>query len=66
MKLKDYIADLKKLMNDNPGSADLLVVYSSDDEGNNFGPVVYSVAIGEYADGSFTADSSTKNAVCIN
>lgn len=43
MKLKDYISHLQKIAKNHP---DLEVVYSADDEGNSYGAVHYSPAVG--------------------
>ena len=42
MKLKDYLSHLNKLVYDNPKLLEADVIYSIDDEGNEFKKVVYS------------------------
>jgi UDP-N-acetylglucosamine 2-epimerase len=66
MQLKEYIAHLQKIAKKYP---DLEVVYSADDEGNNYGTVHYSPTIGEYNLGKFSTEvigDKEPNAVCIN
>ena len=68
MKLKQYIKQLQEVLR---AEGDLDVIYSSDDEGNAFSPVIYSPQEGIYdaGDSSFDGDSPTDdpvNAVCIN
>jgi hypothetical protein len=68
MTLKEYIAGLMKFADENPDCGDMLVVTSSDDEGNGFNPVHYSPSKGYYEDREFSDDGSTDdvNAVCVN
>ena len=68
MTLSDYINNLKKQVIANPEMLDLPIVYSSDDEGNQFHKVVYMATVGNYRedDNEYDTDGSTKNAVCIN
>jgi hypothetical protein len=39
MKLKEYIENLQNFVKENPETAELVVVYSEDPEGNNYQPV---------------------------
>lgn len=74
MKLKDYIASLKKFIKDNPGSEELTVIYSRDDEGNGFQEVYYTPSMGiwEEREDFISNEEDLKNreeeinAVCIN
>jgi hypothetical protein len=69
MKLHEYIAQLKKLIADNPETANFDVIYSGDDEGNYYNQVYFSPTLGNYADGEFTdelEEDMKNNAVCIN
>ena len=81
MTLKDYIANLGKIVEENPEHGDLQVVYSKDDEGNGYQGVHYTPTIGmqDFDEGEFTSfnedpdvhpeDTCTVdeiNAICIN
>lgn len=69
MKLKDYISELNKLVEANPDILELDVIYSVDDEGNEFDYVSYPPSLGMYEDGSFDSDHYSGeeiNAICIN
>ena len=69
MKLKDYAEKLSKLAERCP---DVEVIYSGDDEGNDFQAVSYSPTLGFYEKGEFRSydpdnkDTVTINAVCLN
>lgn len=76
MTLKEYIATLTVIEKEHP---DLILVYSSDSEGNSFEEVYYSPTIGKFEDGEFRTytgeegedeedyvDLSDVNAVCLN
>jgi len=71
MKLKDYIAKLNKLAEKHP---DVEVIYSCDDEGNEFQKVHFPPSIGSIAnpeddrnlEWSHHSDDYDVNAVCIN
>jgi hypothetical protein len=70
MKLRDYLHLLNEIAKQNPHLLDVEVVHSSDDEGNQFHPVVYGPSLGHYdTDGHFmTEDEKVEiiNAICIN
>jgi hypothetical protein len=76
MKLGAYIKTLQQMVKENPELKNYEVVYSADDEGNQFQVVYFSPTVGQYKDGefmtsgdleSFDMDSNFKNnAVCIN
>lgn len=71
MKVKDFLKALTKLMEENPDCANMPVVYSIDDEGNQFKEVKFNCCIGYFANDGFLPDSQTtdsppNNAVCIN
>lgn len=72
---KEYLEKLNNYLRDNPEVADMIVVSSSDDEGNSFNPVISAPIKGMYEGGEFTSftqfeDSELAlnpiNAVCIN
>lgn len=66
MILKDYIKQLQEIEEEHGG--ELEVVYSTDDEGNNFSPVHYSPSAGTMSDYGFDndADEEDIDSVCIN
>lgn len=67
MKLKDFAANINKLMEDRPETREFEVVSARDDEGNGFNLVSYEPSVGNY-DGDereFTEEKEL-NAVCIN
>jgi len=41
MTLKEFMENLNKFIEENPEALNMLVVYSSDDEGNKYHPVVH-------------------------
>lgn len=74
MKLREYIEALQKINKKHP---DLLVVCSSDDEGNEFRIVGFTPSLGSFVGayrGDFISDDGTEefkknygiNAVCLN
>lgn len=79
MTLKEYAASINELAEKYP---DLLVVSSSDDEGNDFRPVHYPATPGHYNDREWQSEENLKelneerandgeellliNSVCIN
>ena len=67
MTLKEFAANINKLLEDRPETADFHVVTSKDDEGNGFNLVHYTPQVGNY-DGEekeFKAEVEL-NAVCVN
>jgi len=66
MKLKTYIRFLKQLIDNNPGSKNMDVIYSIDEEGNEFKEVSFPPSIGKYKKESFNPESRNPNAICIN
>jgi hypothetical protein len=46
MKLREYLKALNTLVKDNPEALDMVVVTSSDDEGNSFHLVNFEPCIG--------------------
>ena len=75
MKLKEYIENLNLLIAENPEYAELDVIYSADDEGNQYFPVIYEPTIGFHQKGEFYCphefedfDLADKkpNSICIN
>jgi len=77
MKFKSYVESLNKILAENPESAEYDVIYSHDDEGNNFQKVNYDGTIG-YFDGTYYGDFTKlsqleeediyekPNAICVN
>ena len=65
MTFKEYISSLIKIAKEDESSLNLEVVYSSDDEGNYFSPVLFAPTKGELNDGKFD-DAGIINAICIN
>lgn len=71
MKFKEYVENLKKILEEHPETADMDVVYSRDDEGNGFNRVHYTPTVGYYdqSDGDFSEteeEDGDANAICIN
>jgi hypothetical protein len=66
MTLEKYITKLNKLVEKHPESLNMKVVFSIDEEGNEFKPVIYDPSIGNYIDGDFKVALSKCNSVCIN
>ena len=67
MLLDQYVQHLVQLMKDNPQTKGYVVMTSSDDEGNSFGPVNYAPCTGRYEDGEFTTEHTEQhNVVCLN
>jgi hypothetical protein len=50
MKLKEYLENLNNFVKENPDALDLEVIYSSDDEGNDFQAVHYTPQMGIFED----------------
>ena len=73
MTIRTYIKKLQKLADKYPNAK---VVYSSDEEGNVFGPLVYSPTSGCFNDDLFVEESQFKklkefhnlkvNSICLN
>ena len=54
MKLSEYMKHLRKLIEDNPEAKDYVVVCASDDEGNDFNPIIFHPSVGFFlAEGGF-------------
>jgi hypothetical protein len=66
MKLKKYIKILNELVEKNPELLEAKVIYSIDDEGNNYNHVNFGPSPGHYDDGDFDQESKDINAICIN
>jgi len=74
MKLKQYLEQLNRLVEKNPEALKMDVVYSRDDEGNDFQDVEFAPGLGNFErvgrGGDFTTvdelDGGEVNAVCIN
>ena len=70
MNLKRYVDLLNDILKLNPELAEAMVVYGSDDEGNDFNTVKFGPSKGFYEDREFTDDYggyvTEFNAVCLN
>jgi hypothetical protein len=66
MKLKKYIKILNELVYKNPELLEANVVYSIDEEGNNYNKVYFGPSTGHYKKGDFDQESKDINAICIN
>lgn len=71
MKLKDFLKNINELVKQNKELLELEVVYSVDDEGNEFNKIIFTPTIGTYEDGEFIAFKEDShrgdlNAICIN
>ncbi|WP_157966068.1 hypothetical protein [Cognataquiflexum aquatile] len=75
MKLKELLDRLNSITKENPQALDMLVVASTDEEGNSFSPLLYSPSLGVYDNGDFVSEKdfeilgmkkSASNALCIN
>lgn len=71
MKLKKYLNTLIEMVKKNPEIEEYDIIYSSDDEGNDFKRVNFSPTIMEIEnEKSYSLEVKTKsenpNAVCIN
>jgi hypothetical protein len=72
MKLSEYIEKMNEVID---GLNELIkegndfeVVYSKDDEGNEYQPVYFTPIVGYYQDREFTSELENRkpNAICIN
>lgn len=61
MKFKEYLAKLNKLAQDDPNVLELPVVYSKDDEGNQFRFVGHDPVVGK-----FGVKRDEIRSVCVN
>jgi len=67
MKLKEFAANINKMLADRPETADFEVVASEDDEGNEYNPVYYTPSVGNYNNEEREFENEVKlNAICIN
>ena len=71
MKLKKFLEALELMIKSNPKILELDIVYSIDDEGNEFKKVYFEPTIGIYNEDEglfYTEDvqNSYINAICIN
>ncbi|MEE9532726.1 MAG: hypothetical protein V3W52_17240 [Syntrophobacteria bacterium] len=77
MQFKEFVDNVTKLLADRPELAEMDVVASGDDEGNDFRKVFYTPTVGEFDadDGEFTDEDEDDpdmdeltaiNAICIN
>lgn len=61
MTVKEYLEKLQEVINQDPSVLDLPVVYSKDDEGNQFNLVQYNPTMGKWIVGD-----EEIHAICIN
>lgn len=72
MKLKEYVENLNKFIEQNPEALEMKAVYSGDDEGNSFSSVHYTPSLGYYDIDDRVwynvedSESGVPNAVCVN
>ena len=78
MKLKEYIEELNKFVQEYPESLELPVIYGKDDEGNAYHNVIYSPTMCQVHDideyylemvgtlGNIGIAREDCNAICIN
>ena len=69
MIFKDYLAKLLEVAELHPEALGWEMIYSQDDEGNNFQLVHYSPSAGYFKDSEFLSVFETKkspNSVCVN
>lgn len=79
MKLKEFLENINKMVQDNPEILELTVVSSKDDEGNEFNKVHYNPAIGyfieedlefisadQFEDFGDESEELIINSICIN
>lgn len=77
MKFKDYVKTLNEILATNPESAEYDVIYSIDEEGNDFKNIYYTPTVGYYDSGGFISVEQFEeyedegydciiNSVCVN
>lgn len=66
MTLREYRETLNNFIKENPKALDMEVIYSQDDEGNAFYPVIYTPCLKRYNGYGEIADDENPNTVCIN
>ncbi len=69
MKLKEFLKNINLIVKNNPEVLDYEVIYSIDDEGNEYNKVIFEPEIGIYENREFSSISDYKiepNAIVIN
>ena len=71
MKLKEYLNNLIEMVKKNPEIEEYDVIYASDNEGNDFKPVIFTPTIMKVLnEGDYSLEVETQsespNAICIN
>lgn len=71
MKVKEYLNNLIEMVKRNPKLEEYDVIYASDDEGNDFKPVIFTPTIMKVLnEGDYSLEvetmSESPNAICIN
>ena len=58
MKLREFIDNLNRFVDDHPGAEDFEVITAKDDEGNGYNTVYYEPAAGNFEDGDFVSEDN--------
>lgn len=66
MKFGDYVKFINEMVRKNPEVMEYNVVYSIDDEGNEFKEVYFTPTIGRITQDGFDSDSGPFDSVCVN
>ena len=68
MTLDQYIHLLNKLKEENREAGALVCIYSRDDEGNSFAPIIYEPSVMKYEDADVDGapQFTPINAICVN
>ena len=69
MKLREYLVLLVTLADEKQEALDYEVITSSDDEGNDYNPVVYEPSVGCYDKANKEYDTQGEhdnNSICLN
>ena len=69
--LKQYLENIQNFIKENPGALDFEVVYSADEEGNEFKPIQFLPTRGHFDGQDFVSQDELKHgeeakAICIN
>ena len=66
MKLRNFLLNLNHHIKQNSDILDYEVIYSCDDEGNEFKKVYFEPTIGQFENREFETQCDKPNAICIN
>lgn len=70
--LREYLKIINRFVETYPSTLDMQVIYSIDDEGNKFKPVIYEPSTGHFDEDNNTylddkdKGKKERNAVCVN